>query len=98
MKFCQWLIIDLIYSWVELKILIVAINLPIEKYDFDQSRCQFGNFPNVPTTGRYETENKCDICAFYQWIKGIEHILHNFMYTMYFYDYIHLLYIYFLLW
>ena len=39
--------------------------------------------------------NKCDICAFYQQIKENKHILHNFMYTMYFYDYIHLLYIYF---
>ena len=58
--------IDLIDSWEEIEILIVAHNLPIEKYNFDQNRCQFGNFPNVPTTGWYETENKCDICAFYQ--------------------------------
>ena len=71
-NFCQWFIlimllkIDLIDSQVEIKISIVAHNLPIEKYNFDRNRCRFGNFPNVPTTGWYETENKCDICAFYQ--------------------------------
>ena len=46
--------IDLIDSWAEIKILIVAHNLPIEKYNFDQNKCQFGNFPNVPTTGWYK--------------------------------------------
>ena len=45
------------------------------------------NFPNVPTTGWYETENKCDICVFYQQMKGIKHIIHNFMYTMTIYTY-----------
>ena len=71
-KFCQWLIfimlptIDLIDSWVEIEISIVAHNLPKEKYNFEQNRCQIGNFTNVPATGWYETENKCDICAFYQ--------------------------------
>ena len=40
-KFHQWLIfimlptIDLIDSWAEIEILIVAHNLPIEKYNFD---------------------------------------------------------------
>ena len=40
-KFHQWLIfimlpkIDLIDSWAEIKISIVACNLPIEKYNFD---------------------------------------------------------------
>ena len=40
-KFHQWLIltmllkIDLIDSWVEIEISIVAGNLPIEKYNFD---------------------------------------------------------------
>ena len=48
--------IDLIDSWAEIKISIVARNLPIEKYNFDQNKCHFGNFPNVPTTGWYETE------------------------------------------
>ena len=71
-KFCQkpilfmLLKIDLIDSWAEIEILIVAHNLPIEKWNFDQNKCRFGNFPNVPTTGWYGTENKCDICAFYQ--------------------------------
>ena len=45
--------IDLIDSWAGIKILIVARNLPIEKWNFDQNKCQFGNFPNVPTTGQY---------------------------------------------
>ena len=53
--------IDLIDSWAEIEISIVARNLPIEKYNFDRNRCQFGNFPNVPTTGWYGTENKCEI-------------------------------------
>ena len=48
--------IDLIDSWAEIKISIVAHNLPIEKYNFDQNKCQFGNFPNVPPTGWYGTE------------------------------------------
>ena len=48
--------IDLIDNWVEIELLIVARNLPTEKYNFDQNRCRFGNFPNVPTTGWYETE------------------------------------------
>ena len=52
-----YLKIDLIDSWAEIEILIVAHNLPIEKYTFDQNKCQFGNFPNVPTTGWYGTEN-----------------------------------------
>ena len=43
--------VDLNDSWVEIEILIVAHKLLIEKYDFDQNRCQFGNFANVPTTG-----------------------------------------------
>ena len=44
-KFCQWLKffmlpkIGLIDSWVEIEISIVAHNLPIEKYNFDQNRC-----------------------------------------------------------
>ena len=57
--------IDLIDSWVEIEISIVAHNLPIEKYNFDQNRCWFGNFPNVPTTGWYGTENKCEINVTY---------------------------------
>ena len=43
-------------SWAEIKILIVAHKLLIGKYDFDQNRCRFGNFTNVPTTGWYGTE------------------------------------------
>ena len=59
-KFRQWLIlimllkVVLIESWVEIEMSIVAHKLLIEKYDFDQNRCQFGNFANVPTTGWYE--------------------------------------------
>ena len=40
-KFCQWLMfimllkIDLIDSWAEIEISIVAHNLPIEKYNFN---------------------------------------------------------------
>ena len=44
-RFHQWLIfimlpkIDLIDSWAEIEISIVAHNLPIEKYNFEQNRC-----------------------------------------------------------
>ena len=48
--------IDLIESWAKIEISIVAHNLPIEKYNFDRNWYRFGNFPNVPTTGWYETE------------------------------------------
>ena len=48
--------VDLNESWAEIKILIVAHKLLIEKYEFDQNRCRFGNFANVPITGWYETE------------------------------------------
>ena len=43
-KFHQWLIfimlptIDLIDSWVEIEISIVAHNLPMEKYNYEQNR------------------------------------------------------------
>ena len=43
--------VDLNDSWAEIKILIMAHKLPIEKYVFDKIRCCFGNFANVPTTG-----------------------------------------------
>ena len=69
--------VDLNDSWAKIEISIVACKLPNEKYDFDWNRCQFGNFANVPTTGWCETENQCDICVFYQWMKGIKHIIHN---------------------
>ena len=68
----MFLKIDLIDSWAEIKISIVAHNLPIEKWNFDQNKCQFGHFPNVPTAGWYGTENRCDICAFYQGTKVIK--------------------------
>ena len=31
--------IDLIDSWAEIEIFIVAHNLPIEKWNFDQNKC-----------------------------------------------------------
>ena len=64
-------------NWVEIKILTVAHKLLIEKYDFDQNRCQFGNFANVPTTGCMKLKHKCDICVFYKWMEEINHIIHN---------------------
>ena len=48
--------IDLIDSWAEIEISIVAHNLPTDTQNFDQNKCQFGNFPNEPTTGWYRTE------------------------------------------
>ena len=47
--------IDLIDSWAEIEISIVAHNLPTDEQSFDQNKCQFGNFPNVTTTGWYIT-------------------------------------------
>ena len=57
---------DVIDSWAEIEISIVAHNLPIEKWNFDRHKCQFGNFPNVPTLAGMELKIKCDICVFYQ--------------------------------
>ena len=69
--------VDLNDNWAEIKISIVAPKLLIEKYGFDQNRCQFGNFTNVPTTGCMKLKHKCDICVFYKWMEGIKHITHN---------------------
>ena len=69
--------VDLNDSWTEIKILIVAHRLLIEKYDFDRNRWQFGNFTNVPTTGCMHLKNKCNICIFYKWMEEIRHVIHN---------------------
>ena len=37
--------IDLIDSWAEIEILIVAHNLPIEKYNFDWKQVPIWKFP-----------------------------------------------------
>ena len=82
--------VDLNDSWAEIKISIVAHKLLIEKYDFDQNRCQFGNFANVPTTGCMKL--KINVTYVY-FISGWRRL--NILYIIYVhYDYIHLLYIY----
>ena len=58
--------IDLIDSWAEIKISIVAHNLPIEKYNFDQTSAILEISPMyLPLAGMKLKNmiNKCDICA-----------------------------------